>query len=741
MCIPKREIFINPVSGYRVIGCEPVEHCSNLELNDYDNFTLAGSNLLSIKLKEKIKLNIRKDKNAKRPGSYILIGYSGIEYNGEISVDREQEYPILCQLMEPSQARHVLDAYPDFVQMVLKGEEEQIDYKKIYNVGKVRYEIYVDKVKKSCREILFMPVALKYGIEDQGQINALAKKFLSPEDLEEAFENNPYKIYMDVEHWSFNKADYKVRTLLPQFIDSKIRCLYACIDLMNDIQNNGDTRAYDDIFMEVINERVPECSYHIKDVFNDEDNIMYWDSVNGYVSNSNIMEAEKNIADNILYRLNNHQNCYEYDEVEGVSFKPAEKVHWSDFKVVDGFEMTDEQSKILELAYNNSICMLTGSAGSGKSTSMKALIQMLESLGKNYLLLAPTGIAAKRLRESTGRKASTIRMYLNKKGQDIYDYVIIDECSMIDVELLSDLFSSIGKAPNIVMVCDESQLSSISCGNIVQDMLNSGIVPRANLTKVFRYGTGGIATIATDARFGKFTNYSQSYPDFCFNQIQDDPINQVLQEYQKYIDMGYTKNDILVLTPFNVGKNGTYVLNDYLQMRYNNHINTDAKITINKHTINFKIGDKVLNTHNNYNVIKMDYTEDGGLEIIEDAKIAVMNGDIGYVLGSRYDENGLLCLAVQWENDIGLMVGNEIARLLLGYAITIHKVQGSQAKVVIVLLPEAKTDFITRNLVYVAFSRAQEQMSVIGNVDVINRALSVQTNMERNTWLEDMLNE
>ena len=134
----------------------------------------------------------------------------------------------------------------------------------------------------------------------------------------------------------------------------------------------------------------------------------------------------------------------------------------------------------------------------------RSVILMLEHYNKSYVLLAPTGKAAARLRETTGREAYTIHMYLARiETIGAPDYIIIDEASMVGVELMSKLVDNISAWTNLAFICDEAQLASISCGNVIQDLIDSGKIKMAQLTKVFRYGSSGLATIATDTRNGE----------------------------------------------------------------------------------------------------------------------------------------------------------------------------------------------------------------------------------------------
>lgn len=744
-CIPTRQLYNDYLTGFRILACtckgQPPD---DLQLNDYGNFTVSGSNLSSLTIGQEIQLDIREDLRNKREGSYKLIGLGGIKTEGEeIKVDPNQEYNILCGFMSPGQAQNVNKAYPNFIYLVLNGRENEINHKNIYNVGEYYLELYIDKVKAACRSILFMPVAMENGIEDSETIEKLSKIYLTPEELQEAFDTNPYHIYIDLVHYPFKRSDRLVLDKHPEFIDSLERCEYGCMEILRQNETEGDTRINANLLAALAKELIPEAMGHIVEAVKGCE-LIHYDEATKYSSYQDTYEAEATITECIKERLEPGFGKVEsYSILDGIEVDGcSHDMNWQDFQEVDGFKMTEEQTEILRLANEENVMMLTGSGGTGKSTSMKALIRMLEVNNRTYTLLAPTGVAAKKLRESTGRDAFTIHMFLAREGLSCGEYVIIDECSMVGVKLMAKLFNKIKPSkPKIIFVCDEAQLASIDCGNIVQDILDSGIVPRANLTKVFRYGEGGIATVATDARFGTFENAMKTYPDFRFIEIGEDPVGQILEQYDTYLEQGYTKEDILILSPFNKGTVGTYVINKAIQTRYNPHPDTSAtykrKAKGEDITITFKIGDKVLNTHNNYNMASVEYDEDG-MMVDSLVTIPVMNGDIGYVRACKDTETGPE-LIVEFDSGLAKIRGSDIGELILGYAVSIHKIQGAQAKAVILVIDKSHKGMVTRNLFYVGASRAQKDMAIIADTGAIESGLERQENKERETWLKDML--
>ena len=722
---PIKRIFFNPSNGYKVLSCEPVGDYSNLMLNQYNNFTLAGTNLGMVDVGDEYELEIRENQRAKYPASYVLVGFTDIDVSAEgIKITPEQELKILRHICDGNQPKYIHEACPDFVQMVLDGREEEIDHKKIYNVGPVRFEEYVNKIKGYFTTIRFLPLTSDWGIENDSDVSKLINVFATPEELNQALETNPYHIFFDLLNYSFDKSDKYVLNKRSDLIDSKERCEFACLAILRENENEGDTRIYTDLLEELAEEKVPECAKYVKDAVRNSERI-YYDAEQEYSSNKATYEAEVNIAENIKERL-------KHEESLGMDI--------SQFIFADGFECTNEQKQILDFANRYKICMLRGNSGTGKSSSMKALVLMLEHYNLSYILLAPTGKAAQRLRETTGRNASTIHMYLACGHESSPDFVLIDESSMLGVSLLSLLFSTLDKNTRIVFICDEAQLASISCGNVVQDIIDSGVMPTARLTKVFRYGTSGLATVATDTREGNLgPRQNSNYPDYQFISINDKPIIQVLDAYQSLLDK-YTKDDIMILSPFNKGLVGTVAINKAIQSRYNPNPDTNAIRKISGgEEIMFKVGDKVINTHNEYHCPCFRVDDDGSLvESMSD--IMVMNGDMGYVRHIKETDTGIV-MAVEFDTGMARIYGPYMNNLLLGYAISTHKSQGSESKAVIVITSPMHKRLLSSNLLYVADSRAKEQLIEIGDVETIKEELKRHEQKERETWLCELLKE
>ena len=543
----------------------------------------------------------------------------------------------------------------------------------------------------------------KYKIYSTKKYNQIKRNYDTPELFEEEVYKNTYFMLICYLEKTFKIADELAIQIKPELKESVERCIWVCRDLIHKHEAEGHTKMNASSLAKALHSSYPELIQFILKAV--ENPLFHYEKENKIVALKSTWDNECKIAEVIKEKANNPFNS---------------EMNWENYSEVDGMKLTEEQLSLLKEINEKSIVMLNGSAGTGKSQTTKALIKMLDDNAYTYTLLAPTGIAAKRLRQATNRQASTIHMHL-ACHRSIGNFLIIDECSMIGVNLLGLLFDFIPKNTKIILICDEAQLASISCGNIVQDIIDSKIVPIVNLTKVFRYGIGGIATVATDVRLGKKLSENVEFDDYSFIPISSNPLVDITTIYNNALKK-YSPEDIMILSPFNVRSAGTYAINSVLQNKYNKNP-TFLSYKKQGFDIEFKIGDRIVNTENNYHMLS-DYGDE----------LAVMNGDIGTIIN-----NDGYITTVQFDNGTVYLENNDMYKMLLATAVSVHKSQGNQAKCVIVVIDKSHGFFLNRNIEYVAMSRAQEKLIVLGDIDTINNALSIQQEKNRQTYLKDML--
>lgn len=511
---------------------------------------------------------------------------------------------------------------------------------------------------------------------------------------------NPYHIFVDICDMSFTYADTIIMRCHHANPDAYCRCQYAAYAVLQKNELEGNTRMTDAELARGVNEVAHEAMPHIVDIVKN-DPLIHYEPSRHFVAFEQTYKDELLIADHLNERIRHGLSMVQHDLQK--------------YRKNDNVNLTDEQMLALNMVLNNDVCMLNGPAGSGKSQTTKAILDMLDDIGKSYVCLTPTGISSKVMRGYTGRPASTIHMFLTNVWKP--DYVLIDESSMVSVHLLAVLLSQIGYEPKLVFIADNAQLASIQCGSLVQNMIDSGLIPRVELTKIFRYNSSGIVTMATDIRHGSCDHLTADFPDYLFVQEdENDPIGQVVEQYDRLIADGYSIDDIVVLCPFNK-RVGADAINAAISAKYNHNEPVRKNSAI-------KLGDKVLNCKNNYH--------GGG----KDDMIA--NGDVGYLRFIGYDyRTKTNTVAVEFAD--GIKNVGSLSVLKQAYAMSTHKSQGSSAKAVIVLIDPIHGFMLSRNLLYTAVTRARERLVIVGDADTIIRGVRVEENMRRNTWLKEML--
>ena len=724
-CKCNKEVYSK--GGFRVYGFIPTGG-DPIDVNKYGGFSISGEQAFDVG--QEYYLSLSPIDNPKYPYSYNFDGFVGIGFVGEeIKVDPKEQIRILSMYMEKSQAKACTEGYPNFLELILTNRENEIDLKKIHGVGNKLLAKYCDKIRGDCKSVLFAGILSEYGATDSYACVKASINYSSPTNLREALNDDPYGVLCKLCERKTKSVDRMLEKQHPELLSSKSRCISAVNDLLNEMESEGSTRCNAKVLVDLVKEEYPECIKWIGECVTENDKI-FFDPETKYVSKKSTFEAECKIARELKARA---QNPIVYGgDIE-------------QFRQIGNSTMTDEQMGALNMVKSYSTGVLTAPGGCGKSYSTNAVIKYLESINKTYTLLAPTGCAARRLKEATGREASTIHMWLTRLdgGMCCSDVVLLDEVSMLSVDLLAKVFGSIYKNTKIFFVCDPYQLASISCGNLAQDIIDSGIVPVTRLTKVFRYNSSGIATVVTDTRNGVPSSIeSEQFDDYTFEEQASntsDVLDQIKEAYAYYLEKGYGMKDILCLCPYNKGALGTRVINAMLQQEFNDHEFTGVGYETQYESVNFKIGDKVINKRNNYNaqIYDPDYTpeyDEFGNLVPNTTFIA--NGDIGTVVDVD-DED----LVVAFDESTIVFSGEEIKHLRLAYAISVHSSQGSESPVVIALMLRQHLYMINRNIEYVAFSRAKTELCIIGDTRTIANGMKEVQNLERDTWLCEMLKE
>ena len=456
--------------------------------------------------------------------------------------------------------------------------------------------------------------------------------------------------------------------------------------------------------------------------------------------------AENQIADRII-KLNKAKNMKKVSNIEKELRLIEEKTD---------IILSEKQKEAIRTINDNNVTIITGGPGTGKTTIIKSIIDIYKEKKYKIVLCAPTGRAAKRMTETTGEEASTLHRLLEigkvdeeslfKKDSDYQgapidgDIIIVDEVSMVDMFIMSYLLDCIYLGTKLILVGDSDQLPSVGPGSVLHDLIASERIATVHLDKIFRQAAKSkIIVNAHRVNSGKgFISKedpeleADSKQDFFFikENNQEKVLEQVLSlcngRLEKFGDYNFFEN-IQVLSPTKKGLLGTKEMNKALQNELNPHRDGEAE----KSSMGaiFRIGDRVMQIKNNYD-ISWERRDGDNIEIGN----GVFNGEMGTITNINEKEKNV---RVKFDDEkVCWYEFNELEQLEHSYCITIHKAQGSEFDVVIMIIPQAAPMLLTRNLLYTGLTRAKKLLIVIGNDRIVDFMIKNVDSKKRNTGLE-----
>lgn len=707
--IIKSIIYRNEENGYTVLSLQTSDSpitCTGIMpfFNENDQVVVEGELIYHDKYGEQI--NVESARIKKPSGKKAIISYLS---SGNI------------ESIGKKTAELIYEKFGDKSIDVVFNETEKL--LSIQGIGKKKLE----KIKESTIEARDSREALLYlqGLNISFNLSNKIYKAYGDNTIS-IVKTNPYKLSEDISGIGFVMAD-NIAMNMQMKNDSKFR-ISAAISyiLKNDAEMSGScalkkedllNKTFDLIKVdknkinEQINEDLLKSKIQIIKIGEDE-----------FVYDRDIYKAEKSCAIN-LSRLQNEKYIF-------------------DVKINEDFDaFSKEQEIAIKKAFNNMLLVITGGPGTGKTTIIKAICNILNENNLKFNLAAPTGRAAKRMQESTENVAFTIHRLIGIKPESPIpefneentldcDYVILDEASMIDIKLMDKLLKALSSKTALILVGDHNQLPSVGAGNVLKDILDTDI-KAVKLKKIFRQAKeSNIVVNAHKINDGLYPILNQKNKDFFFinsnsKNFQNDLLDLVKNRLPNYYKLDPI-NDIQILAPSKKSLWGIVNINDLCQKELNKNPNS---IKINNRI--FKLGDKVMQVRNNYELesLNPDDFDDG-----------VYNGDIGRIID--IDKNMESLKVEFYDGNIVSYKKEDVKDLDLSYAITIHKSQGSEFDCVLIPMMPASFMLLNRNLLYTAITRAKKLVILLGEKKILKQMVRNNNESKRLTnlsfWIKEL---
>lgn len=761
--IPKRVIFqtVNEEdeSSFSVLACDVVEKGA-VKLNKYGNITITGDNLMDLKIDVPTLTYLSPSANSKYPD-----GYTARIPVDDISETAKGQWDFLRSVLGVTTTENFAKTYNDDVKIIdflfdELNRNEIIELVK--GVGEKTYESFIKQLKSKSEYAKTYAFLSDYGMTDS-LILKIYRKYNVFKVIKNIVEKDIFRL-TEINGIGFKRIDEIYLKQEGAKKEDENRIVSGLEYYISENQENGNTRIEKrkleqgsqtllDVNIDYVRRMVKLRTFHIRkdnifDVMSraEKDSTLFSGKIiefQGKYSTADTFMTEWNVFRGLTKRSRNKTEITVAD-MDSIIKKFGDK---------SGFYLSEEQSNFFRNLFDSEISFLLGSSGSGKSSAQAVLLEYAKETSQSVLFLAPTGMARKRITEVTGNVAYTIHSFIlsPKLRSQSFDIYLIDEASMIDVQLAEKLLSAIPEGKKIIFVGDGSQIPSVSFGNFLYDCTNNSVIKIDRFTKVFRQSEGGILDIVTKIRQGEqflpsTFNSRKVFGNNCVFDMSmarnEKPIDKVLTSYKNTIKTGkYTEDDIAVLSPTKKGKNGTVAINNRIQSFVNprksfGNANNEFNSVTDGTDVVFRKGDRILNKKNRKLQPLYSQTQDG--RYFDNGKKAdIVNGDIGHIIDiegkyvyTKFDESILRFSISDFNNQ----------SIIHGWAITGHKSQGSEFKVVICLFERSSKFQMNGNLLYTMTSRAKDLLLVLGDISTINSSLKKFENTSRETNLLDFFN-
>lgn len=563
---------------------------------------------------------------------------------------------------------------------------------------------------------------------------------------EEVVKTNPYQLISDVERVGFQTAD-KIAQEVGITKDSDFRIRAGIIYTLKEASNkSGHTALPDDILKKELLSLLGFDETYLEKVECNIEDLIFLAEIKDYVVDNarfymlyKSYLTEKTIARRLALLEAAHG---------GIEVDFSEQI--DKFEEMSGIKLHEKQREAVSNSLNSGVHVITGGPGTGKTTIIKCILHILKFLKLSYQLCAPTGRAAKRMGEATGEEAKTIHRLLDldfKDGKGYFTYnentkipvdvVIVDEVSMVDEYVFSSLVKALQDGATLILVGDKDQLASVGAGNVLADVIASGLFKITYLDKIYRQSDGSmIIENAHLINHGKMPVLDNRAKDFFFvdksdpTEVKEEVEALVTTRLPKYLKCEQT--DVQVLCPMKKGVAGVISLNAAIRDSLNPKKDSADDIKCGEYT--FREGDKIMQTVNNY---EQEWFEEVDGRIKRGA--GVFNGDTGFI--ESIDRQNMKFNVRFDDNKVSEYSLSDIDQIIPAYAVSVHKSQGSEFKAVVVALSQGNYFIMTRNLLYTAVTRAKDLCVIVGAEDVVKRMVRNNYTAKRYTLLTRFLTE
>ena len=757
---PIRELFYDSKSSYGIYACELIEELEGeFKYNKYNNISLVGT-MPQLELYKQYKITVQESVSKK----YKDIQYEFINLEQNKPQSKSEQINFFTTILTPLQVRNIFDVYNDPLKEFIN---DTFNPKLVTGFGQITYNRVRNKVLENFVLFDLLSSLHQYGIT-YGQCLKLYDKYKNIELILKTINDNPYVLMNLVNGVGFLKCDKIAERM--GIIKNDLRRINACIlYVLEQEENFGHThtpiKAVEDKVKELtgdFEEGKNNLEYFINIINNNEKLILiedYGDIHDMRVATKLAYNTEVQIKDHLL-RLENSDNVFKLCDNQFCN-KENLNNYISEFiarqEETQGFKYTEEQCKGFYNLVNYNINIIVGYAGSGKSTLVNGLLNILDQVKLNYILISPTARACKVLHNLTGRDAFTYERALqwtplgfrfNEYHPLPYSIAISDETGMVGIYNFLNMIRSLKNGSKLIILGDPAQLESISPGSILNDLICSNKFAITSLNKIHRQALeSGIIELATKVRMSKcfISNgetkahqYGNSKDAILIPGKKEVTVNNILKIYKYLLVKGYSFNDIAVLLPMRKGTSGTKEVNLLLRDINNPQDGLKKEIEYGKLRRLFREGDRIINIKNNYDATHYDLS----LKPIEN-DCGIINGDIGTILFIDKSKNNEY-VAVQFENDnkyfIILYDFWELQNLELAYAFTCHKFQGASSPIVIMGIDTTHKFMSARSLLYVGITRAESQLYICCDPYIFNEFVKNDKIKYKRTFLKDLLN-